>query len=67
MTAATEAGMSDWFATWFGSKFNLPVPDTLPEYPARHPNVLWSEAGTLWRPEIIMDTTEGRDLQGVSA
>jgi hypothetical protein len=63
MTAATETGMPDWFATWFGSKFNLPVPDTLSEYLASHANGLWSPAGTLWKPEAIIDATEERDLQ----
>jgi hypothetical protein len=63
MTAATETGMPDWFATWFGSKFNLPVPDTLSEYLASHPDGLWSQAGTLWKPEAIIDATEERDLQ----
>lgn len=55
--------MPEWFATWFTSKFNLPVPETLAGYLSGHPNGLWSQAGSLWKAEEIIDATEERDLQ----
>ncbi|WP_430233432.1 hypothetical protein [Paraburkholderia tropica] len=59
----TPAVMPEWFATWFAAKFNLPVPDGLAQYLASHPNGLWSQAGSLWKAEAIIDATEERDLQ----
>lgn len=55
--------MPEWFATRFASKFNQPVPDTLASYLADHPAGLWSEAGSLWKAQDIIDGTEERDLQ----
>jgi hypothetical protein len=59
----TPAGMPEWFGTWFAAKFNLPVPEALAEYLANHANGMWSQAGSLWKAEAIIDATEERDLQ----
>lgn len=59
----TTAQMPEWFATWFGAKFNTAVPEALAQYLADHPNGLWSQAGSLWKAEAIIDATEERDLQ----
>lgn len=62
MTAETTGQMPEWFASWFETKFGKPVPDEFAEYLARHPDGLWSNAGTLWKADAIIDATEERDL-----
>lgn len=54
--------MPEFFARWFSATFHGPVPDAFSQYLAGHPNGLWSNAGSLWKPEEIIDATEERDL-----
>ncbi len=53
----------EWFGTWFTSKFHLPVPVAFGDYLSKHPNGLWSQAGSLWKADEIIDATEERELQ----
>lgn len=40
----------EWLTTWFTSKFDVAVPEAFAHYRAKHPNGLWSQAGSLWNP-----------------
>ncbi|MBB2984233.1 MAG: hypothetical protein V4793_22795 [Paraburkholderia tropica] len=62
MTENTAAQAPEWFVSWFTSKFGKPVPESFAQYLAEHPNGLWSNAGTLWKADTIIDATEERDL-----
>lgn len=63
MNEAIIGQAPEWFATWFTSKFNVDVPEALGDYLAKRPSGLWSQAGSLWKADEIIDATEERDLQ----